>query len=102
MAQIKATLRIPTEEQYAYIELQMDVESEDAAVEAYKRVTGLVKAQAGGLPQKDWNRLLDQYRTSGSMHPEDHEKMNRAQSWLIHELDKSDNRIEPKNNKITN
>lgn len=102
MAAIKATLRIPTEDQYAFIELQMDVDSEDAAVEAYKRVTGLVKASVGGLSQKDWNRLLDQYRTSGSMHPEDHEKMNKAQSWLIHELDKSDSRIEPKNNKITN
>lgn len=96
MAQIKATLRIPTEEQYAYIELQMEVENEDAAVEAYKRVTGLVKAQVGGLSQKDFNRVLDRYLTEGTMSAEDHEGMNKAQMWLIHELDKSTTRINKK------
>lgn len=102
MAAIKATLRIPTEDQYAFIELQMDVDSEDAAVEAHKRVTGLVKATVNGLPDKDWRRVVDRYRTEGTMDPEDHEKMNRAQKWWVHQLDLSDNRIEPKNNKITN
>ena len=96
MSTIKATLRIPTEEQFAFIELQMDVDSEDAAVEAYKRVTGLVKAQVGGLSQKDFNRVLDAYITNGSMSAEDHEGMNKAQMWLIHELDKSSNRINKK------
>lgn len=95
MGAIKATLRIPTEEQYAYIELQMDVDSEDAAVEAYKRVTGLVKG-GQGLDIKEWQSVLDEFLSTDTVIDgiSYWERMNNTQRNILQEIKKSMKRIE--------
>lgn len=93
----KYILRVPATEQYAYIESEFEGTMEDAIAE-YRRLTLLMKG-GDGLDAKEWNAALDAYMNNGSMSPELHERMNKAQQWMIHELDKSVSRINYKNPK---
>lgn len=95
----KATLRVPTAEQYAYIELHVE-DTPEGILEAYNRITGLVKAQENGLPQKEWNELLDNYLLGKGIPADMGEKMGKAQSWLIHEFDKAQARLASREQKL--
>lgn len=95
----KATLRVPTAEPYAYIELHVE-DTPEGILEAYNLITGLVKAQENGLPQKEWNELLDNYILGKGMPEHMVEKMGKAQAWLIHEFDKATARIASKEQKL--
>lgn len=89
---MKVTLRIPTADQFAFIEPVVEVESIEEAYRMYESAISMVKVGVG-LEPKEWNAVLDKYRQGKGMTADEHERMNRAQSWLIHELDKSDSRI---------
>ena len=95
---MKATLRIPTNEQFAFIEFEMEVSGLSEAFEAYDEATGHFKASTDGvgLSTKEWNRCLDKYLTDFTMSSDEGERMNKAQRWFIHELDKSSNRLKAK------
>lgn len=93
----KYTLRVPTTEQYAYIEAEVEGTA-DEAILAYKELTRLVKGE-GGLQAKEWNKVLDRYLAEGTMSPEDSEGMSLVQKWLVHEIDKSISRQNYKNPK---
>lgn len=62
---MKHILRIPTTEQYAYVEAEFEGTSEDA-VEAYRRLTDLVRGGAG-ITDKEFNDFLDVYLETGSI-----------------------------------
>ncbi len=48
------------------------------------------------LSRDEWNNCLDKYRNDISLSSEEHERMDERQKWMIHELDKSDARLEVK------
>lgn len=92
---MKIVLRIPTPEQYSYVELELYPEEDwtpEQVRNAYEEYTSTFKF-GGGLPQKEWNQVFDDYRRDKKMRVEEGERMNKAQSWLIHELDKSNLRL---------
>ena len=84
------TLRIPTADQYAYLEVQF-VGTPEEAFDEYKRLTALVKAEdVAGLPPAEWRELIDAYLTGAKY---DYEsiigKLNKAQSFALNEVKKS-------------
>lgn len=87
-------IRVPTAEQYAYIELT-HTGTLPSFLEAYNAATMMVKVGAG-LEPKEWIAALDSYRLKKGLAPDVWEKMNKAQQWMIHEIDKSDGRMAPK------
>lgn len=94
---MKYELRVPTNEQYAYINCLFEGTHEDAVAE-YNRLTKLIHG-GFGLDDKAWNKALDGYLRDGSMSAEDHENMSKEQAWMIHEIDKSTSRLNYKNTK---
>lgn len=92
--QYTGVIRVPTSEQYAYIELT-HTGTLPSFMEAYNAATMMVKVGAG-LENKEWNEALDKYMDGKGMAPDIHEKMNKAQQWMIHEIDKSKGRLAPK------
>jgi hypothetical protein len=87
----KATLRVPTAEPYAYIEITVE-DTPEAIFEAHRRFSKLTKVGVG-LPTKDWNGILDNYRKGKGMSADQMERMDEQQAFMIHELDKSNNRL---------
>ena len=98
---MKSITRISTGE-YEYLELQEEVKNTEEAIELHNQAVSSYKSLEGGLDQKEWNEALDRYITDGTMDSSMGERMNKAQSWLIHELDKSSNRVNYKDNKENN
>lgn len=86
----KAKFRFPTE-QFAYIEIEAEGSAESLKSQ-YNAFERLLKVGVG-LDTKEWNKVLDVYRSGHGMSEEVMGRMNKAQQWLIHELDKSDMRI---------
>lgn len=82
----KARLRVPTAEQYSYIEI--DVEgTPEAIIEAHRRFTGLV--QGGfGLPEKEMNTFVDTMIMGQSVKGgvELYEQMNHMQKYAVQVL----------------
>jgi hypothetical protein len=103
---MKREYRLPTVDQYAFIHLCLDDGEEltgeaiDTVIHDYNRAMGQIKAN-DGLPQKDWNKVLDLYRQGHGISEVNHAKLGKAQSWLLHELDKSDSRFAAKKEPIT-
>ena len=82
----KADIRIPTSEQYAYIELHVEEEVEDIAL-IYSEMTELM-AQKEGHSQSDWKRIRERYVNTGEIDPEDVEGANKHQRFFINEIKK--------------
>lgn len=56
---MKHLLRVPTSEQYAYIEFEFEGDRFDA-VDEYKRLTEYVRNGPGsGLPEREYNKFLE-------------------------------------------
>lgn len=92
------TLRIPTSEQYAYIEIQF-IGTGEEALEEYRRLTTLVKAENGGIEKKKFDEIIDLmiqrekiYEDPGIL-----EGMNTAQKYIFDCVRKSLGRIDYKN-----
>lgn len=89
------TLRVPTSEQYAYIEQTFDGTQEEA-VEEYKNLTSLVKGYSGsGLETKQFNKCLDEYITTGTLidGADLYATMSKSQQDVFQELKKAFKRI---------
>ena len=86
----KATLRIPTNEQYAYIELE--VEGTDVEIVAkYQEVTNMVQHR-DGLQPKEWRKAIDIYIDTGEMESDEYANMSPYQKMIIQEIKRSINR----------
>lgn len=98
---MKIELRIPTEEQFAFIDLILDSGEEltdtmiDTAITDYRRVTGQIKATEG-LSRKEWNAVLDGLNMGLTMEAETFEKMSPKQREFYHEQEKSIARLKGK------
>lgn len=95
MEQYKAQLRIPTQEQFAFIEVSCEGTPE-FIVESYHTFTHLVKPQIG-LPTKEFNGALDRYLNDGTGDVEVYMAMSPAQKEVFQCIKRSFKRIESKN-----
>lgn len=90
----KSQLRIPTTDQYAYIEVEFEGTAEDT-IQAYNEFTNLVKPQEG-LPSKDFNKILDAYLNGTGIPADVYMSMGDDQKMVIQEIKKSLKRIQAK------
>lgn len=97
---MKSTLRIPTTESYAYIEVEFEGTDEEI-ITKYREFTKTV--QGGfGLEEKEFNRVLDSYiPVGGSMRPDEYEAMSPSQQELIQTIKRSKKRTASKLTKTT-
>lgn len=86
----EAEIRLPTIE-YGYINVKVKGSFEEIIL-AHNEL-GLLYKGLGGLPQKEWNRVLDKYLNQGGMLTDEGAQMSDRQKWMIHELDKAFARI---------
>lgn len=98
---MKAHIRIPTNEQYAYIELETEVNGSRDAVELYNEAMGHFKPSVGvttttGLVSTLFNPILDRYLNGESMTSEEYESMDSSQQRVIQEIKKAFKRIKSK------
>lgn len=85
---MKALLRIPTKESYAYIEVECEG-TDDEIVSQYRKMTVAVTG-GFGLEEKEWNRILDNYLWgTGDMRPDEYEGMSPAQQEVIQLIKRS-------------
>ncbi|MFA5937606.1 MAG: hypothetical protein WC822_07050 [Candidatus Paceibacterota bacterium] len=87
----KAQLRIPTNEQYAYIEITVEGTPE-FIVDAYNEFTGMLKPKEG-LTQAEFNKALDRYLKDGTGEVEVYVKMSPKQQHVFQEIKRSLKRI---------
>lgn len=94
---MKVTYRIPTE-QYAYVEIEREYQSEPSVEEVHDTYTRLTKAfrVQVGLSTKDFNACLDRYLNDGTGETEKYLAMSPQQQAVIQELKKAFKRIEAK------
>ena len=90
---MRTTLRIPTG-QYAFMEVEVEVESLEEAREKYLELETMIKSKGrGGLEPKIWNNALDQYLTENNLSSDDYANMSDIQKCVIQEIKKSLKRI---------
>lgn len=97
---MKVVLRIPTNEQFAFIEVETDISGEsigsapNAVREAYNAFTRAFKDQ-GGIPDKEFSQMLDEYLSTKTIvnGQEKYEKLSPNQRMIISEIRKSFNRL---------
>ena len=96
---MKAQLRIPTNESYAYIEVSAEG-TEEEIIAQYHKLTNAVKG-GFGLEKKEWNAAIDEYLNTSSLvnGTEIYAQMNVEQQSCFQEIKKSLKRIEAKNSK---
>lgn len=76
---MKTTLRLPTSDQYAYIEVEIDADSIEGAVAEYKRSMSLVRG-GEGIPEAEFREFLDnQALGNGKNHIDTYNKMSPEQ-----------------------
>lgn len=90
----KSVIRVPLADKYAYVELTYEG-SPEAIMSVYDHFTRLAKV-GEGLPAQEWNQTIDKYFDGKGIAPDVWERCNKAQQWLLHEIDKSKGRIAPK------
>jgi hypothetical protein len=90
---MKAILRVPTSETYAYIEIECEGTPVEI-LEHYNYFTRLVKNV--GLPTKEWNTALDIYLSTNHLEESQYNDMSLEQQHIIQEIKKAVKRITPK------
>ncbi len=80
-------LRIPTLDQYAYIEVEFEGTT-DEAIEEYNRLTQKIKGGVG-LVRPSFNKILDKYLIEETMSADDYGAMSLDQQTIIQEIKKS-------------
>lgn len=93
MKEYKATFRFPTE-QFAYMEVSAEGTPETLK-QQYDEFKRILKVGIG-LETKEFNQVLDNYRSGKGIAPDTHERMDEQQQWFLHELDKSNQRCKSK------
>lgn len=99
MPKYKSTLRIPTSEPYAYIEVVIDDTPENIK-EVYDYFTNLVKVNEG-LPNKEWLKVVEHYleTTELSGGAETWAKLSKYQQDWVQETKRAIKRLKAKEDK---
>ena len=93
---MKAQYQVKTQE-FEYIMLESEVDSPEAAVEAYNALKRAYSPKAGlGLPEKEFKAAIDEYLSTASLKggTELYAKMNPEQQRTFQDIKKSLARIE--------
>ena len=91
---LKATLHFPVE-QFGYAEVEMEVKSPQEAIDAYRAVKEgelPVEGQngaSGGIPELEFNKVLDKYLATKTMTSDEYESLNQRQKDIIQCLKRS-------------
>lgn len=85
---MKITLRIPTKDPYAFLEVEFEGEEAeldaDQVVEVYEEYTRALNPKVGvGLEAKDFNHALDEYLETGALLGEKYLAMNQEQQNIL-------------------
>lgn len=93
---MKAQLRIPTAESYAYIEVTVEG-SEEEIVKQYHKLTNAVRG-GFGLDDKKFNACLDEYLTTNTLKngTELYAEMSLSQQAVFQEVKKAMARLKTK------
>lgn len=94
---MKAQLRIPTKEPYAYIEATVEGTPE-SILEVYNDFTALLKDPVAlqGLSVKDWQTTLDRYLSENVMDSNAYKAMSAEQQKFCQELKRAFARLKAK------
>lgn len=94
---MNVTYRLAPGPQFEFIEVTEDVVQDFGLIAFhYWELHKAVAENNKELPQKEWNRIVDNYLNGGSFENGEHEQMSDRQKWFIHEIDKSFNRLKAK------
>jgi hypothetical protein len=91
---MKFTLHIPTE-QYGFCEAEFEADDVNIAAHNYKQIADSFLGGAG-LPDKDFDKFVENQLGGGSNHIEDWEKMSPEQRKYIQINKRALNRLEAK------
>ena len=94
---MKATLRLPTNHQYAFIEIETECDSIEEAHLAYEQAMAMIRNE--GLPVREWQEWLINQLLEQDNHVEQMEKLSPMQKWATHEIKKALNTIKRRNQK---
>jgi len=83
----KAILRIPTTEQYAYVEVQVEGTPSEIA-DLYREYTDAMTG-GEGLNVQAWAKVRDHYALTGQIAVEDHEICNKLQRYILGQFKKA-------------
>ena len=92
---MKATLRLPTQDQYAFIEVETEVMSKEEAIESYHEAMRLLKPKEG-ISDRDFNAFLDRQLLGESNHVEEYQLMSQEQKNVVQAVKRALKRIEAK------
>ena len=81
---MKVTLRIPTD-QYAFIEIETEVEDKQQAVDEYNELQILANNNKEGLNTTEWARVRDNMLKTNEIDPEIIETLSKAQEWWVNQ-----------------
>ena len=97
LTNMKAQLRIPTAEAYAYIEVSVEG-TEEEVIKQYHRLTNAVRG-GFGLDDKQFNACLDEYLTTNNIKngTELYAEMSLSQQSVFQEVKKAMARLKNKN-----
>lgn len=98
---MKAHLRLPTGDQYAYIEIETEVNSIEDAVVGYNGAMRLIKPSEG-LPDKEFDAFLERQLLGEGNDVNEWEKMSPEQKKYIQANKRALNRISYKQLKENN
>ncbi len=90
---MKVTLRLPTNDQYAYLEADVEVFNIEQALTEYERIMRLIKG-GEGLDEKEFNSFIDAQLMGESNHIDQYEKASAEQKKFIQILKRALKRIE--------
>lgn len=88
---MKITYRIPTKEQFAFVEVvEEGVVTDEVIQSRYNDLTNSFK-EGLGLPDKVFNALLDEYLTTGTVQNggDVWEQLSEKQKFVVNEVKKS-------------
>lgn len=87
----KITYRIPTKEQFAFVEIvkEYETELEPSTIRShYEQLTQAFKEAGAGLPTKEWAQVRKSYMAGEPLSPDTFYAMNENQQFFIQEIKK--------------
>ena len=92
---MKVTLRLPTQDQYAFIEVETEVLSVEQAVEGYNAAMGLLRS-GEGMSDKELDTWIENMLLGDGNDADTYSKATTAQKVELHRIKRALNRIKAK------
>lgn len=89
---MKATLRVPTQEPYSFIELELEVPDYHVAIETYRQMMESVKG-GSGLSDAEFDSFIQRQISGETNHIEDYNRMSLEQQKYVQCIKRAIKRI---------